>query len=174
MPAWAKRAMLAVVVAAVTFSVLWWGATGMGWWRQDRPVERVLAQTPEVLSYDVAWQGDILVATVVLAPGVDLPGTFARLDQQLSHILGERKFRLLVNDGRNGELAETYRVMRLYLEEAVASGRYTWAEQKVREIASQHGLDWARLSIDEERLYLELQDGTAYLYAVVARHPMGG
>lgn len=165
----ARRVLVAGLAAALTFAALWWGTAGFGWLRHDRPVERVLAGQPELLSYRTTWTRDGLQVTVVPVPGVDLPTLYASLREQIAAVLPNRAFTLQVEDRRDATLREAMRVMRLYLEEALANGRFSWADQQVREIAARQGLDWARVAVDTNYLYVELRRGPSYLYEVLPR-----
>ena len=169
MSGWARRALIGGLAAALTFTVLWWGAAGLGWLRQGLPVERVLASRPDVLSYHTAWSGDTLEVEVLPAPGVDLPEMYTSLHRQLQAVLGNRPCILRLEDRRDAVLQEAIRIMRLYLEEALVNGRFSWADRMVREIAAGQGLDWARMSVDSDYVYVELRHGQAYLYEVVPR-----
>lgn len=142
----------------------------MGWFRQDRPIARLLSQTAGVHSYQLNWQRGTLEIRVLLTAGVDLPDFYPRLKHQIAAILGDRPFQVVVEDRRDGSLREAYREMRLYLEEAVVTGRYVWADEHVRRLASEKGLTWARFAVDDDHLYLELRDSGSYLYAVMPRH----
>ncbi|MEW6398371.1 MAG: hypothetical protein AB1503_04270 [Bacillota bacterium] len=164
-----RRALIAAVAAAFTFAVLWWAAVGLGWVRQDRPVARLLAARPDLVSHRLTWSGDMLQVEVLPAPGVDLPEFYASLHRQLQEALGNHPFALRVEDRRDATLQEAMRVMRLYIEEALVSGRFSWANDTVREIAARQGLEWARMGVDAGYVYVELRHGTAYLYEVIPR-----
>lgn len=164
-----RRALVAAVAATFTFVALWWGAAALGWVRQDRPVGRVLDQHPGLLSYRLAWRQDTLVVEVLPVPGVDLGELYVSLELGLREALGNRPFELRVQDRRDETLREASRVMRLYIEEALVNGRFTWADTMVKEIAAARGLEWARMTVDAEHVYLELRHGSAYLYEVIPR-----
>lgn len=164
-----RRALIAALAAAFTFAVLWWAAAGLGWMRQDRPVQRLLASRPDLVSYRVGWSGDTLQVEVLPVAGVDLPLFYSSLCRELQVTLGHRPFAVRVQDRRDATLGETMRVLRLYLEEAQATGRFTWADDMVNQMASRQGLEWARLGLDSDRVYVELRHGTAYLYEVIPR-----
>jgi len=169
MAGYVRRALVAAVAAVFTFAALWWGAAGLGWLRQDRPVARVLDEHPDLLSYRLTWSGDSLLVEVLPAPGVDLPGLYTSLESRLRATLGNRSFELRVEDRRDDTLREAWRVMRLYIEEALINGRFAWADDMVKEIAAGHGLDWARMAVDTRHVYVELRHGSAYLYEVISR-----
>lgn len=169
MAGYLRRALIAALAAAFTFAVLWWAAAGLGWMRQDRPVQRLLDSRPDLLSYRLNWSGDTLQVEVLPKAGVDLPVFYTSLYRELQLALGDRPFELRVQDRRDATLRETMRVLRLYLEEAQASGRFTWADDMVNQIAARQGLEWARLGLDSDRLYVELRHGSAYLYEVIPR-----
>lgn len=167
----AKRVLVVILAAALTFAGLWWASAGWGWYRQDRPLERIFTTTPGVISYRLEWRGDTLVARFLLGPEADLPAVYPSLRRRVAEVLGDRPFRLEVEDRRTPQLEETYRIMRLYLEEALVSGRFSWAAEQVRALAAARGVKEARLRVDGEWLYLELRVGDAYLYEVIPRHP---
>lgn len=164
-----RRVVVAVLASAATFAVLWWAASALGWMRQDLPVGRLLEGRPDVVSYGLRWHGDVLQVEVVPAAGVDLPAFYASLLDDLGEILGGRRFELRLGDRRDEVLAETMRVLRFYVEEAQATGRFTWADEMVSRVAASRGLEWARLGMDSDRIYVELRHGSAYLYEVIPR-----
>jgi len=110
-----------------------------------------------------------LLVEVLPGPGVDLPALYTSLWSELRATLGNRPFELRVQDRRDETLREALRVMRLYIEEALVNGRFAWADRMVKEVAAAHGLEWARMAVDAEHVYVELRHGTAYLYEVIPR-----
>lgn len=174
MSAYVRRAAIAGLVAALTFAGLWWASAALGWFRHDRPVGRVLASRPDLVSYELGWSGDTLLVEVLPVPGVDLPAFYESLHRQVASALGTRDFVLLVRDRRDPLLRETMRSVRLFLEEAMVNGRFSWADRMLTDLARARGLEWARLSVDTGHVFVELRHGPAYLYEVIPRPGLAG
>ncbi|WP_027717539.1 hypothetical protein [Desulfovirgula thermocuniculi] len=132
------------------------------------PLERALRAHGAVESFTLQRQKGTFLVTVGLKKVEDFPSTYRELRDSLQEVLGRRPFVLEIRDKRDGELQKAYNRAHLALYEAQVRGNYREAARCVEEEAARVGAR-AALFLDEENMYLCMERGDHYLYAVVPR-----
>lgn len=139
--------------------------------RVDQPLAHFLSQRRDVASFRLAEVGGEVELRVRLGRVDNLRETYLALDQGVRAILGNRPFRLVVEDERDQRLVEDYYRLHYLIQEGLATGRFTEMAAGVEARARELGLDEARVFVDVDRLFVQLRRGDRYLYEVIARRP---
>lgn len=92
------------------------------------------------------------------------------LSQQLKKISGTHPIRLV--DQRSQELEEVFQRMQFAIQEGIAMGNFTHMEEVLESQADQAGVDM-NLTMDNEAIYLTLDQGDNQLVSVIERHGQG-
>lgn len=132
------------------------------------PLARTLKAHGAVESFSLQRQKGTFLVAVELKKVEDFPSTYRDIQNSLREVLGRRPFVLEIRDKRDAELQEAYNRAHLALYEAQVRGNYREAARYVEEEASRVGAK-AALFLDEENMYLCMEHGSYYLYAVVPR-----
>jgi hypothetical protein len=148
----------------------------------EEPLKALYTGSPAVESYNVDRNDDRYVITIRLKATPDLAAAYQALDEGTGRILKSTPYTLKVEDRRTPALAEAYRPVNLYVQEALTTGRFAAMGTQVMDEANKAGMT-ARVDVDSNRVYVQLQDRSgAYLYSVVdrpqpagaVRYPEGG
>ena len=159
------RVDLVVTLALLTLLVLVGGQAAYGRVFVERPLLEELRSIPGVMTVSIEKVAANYNITMDLAAGSNFPTLYRQATEVAQQALGSSRFNLQIIDNRTTTLENLYRQMQIHIEEAVAQGNFSVAAKKINEIAEQARVQ-ASFYVDEERVYLELHQNDAYLYAV--------
>ena len=117
---------------------------------------------------EVKLEPEQKVVIISLQAVDNLAETYQALKQQINTVLGP-EYRLELKDKRNGDLQEAYLAVHLLLYEAQQRGNYGEISQKIAHVLEAYHLEKHILLVDEENIYLQIQNKNAYLYEIIAR-----
>ncbi|NLG86948.1 MAG: hypothetical protein GX489_07000 [Firmicutes bacterium] len=159
---------LVVVLALLTLLILIGGHVAYERIFIEHPLLNQLQSIPGVVTASVEKATDSYNITLDSTVNNNLPTIYRQAAEVAQHILGSNHFALRIIDNRTTALENIYWQIQIYIEEAVAQGNFSVAAEKISELAKQAGVQ-ANFYVDEERVYLELLQNEAYLYAVRPR-----
>lgn len=166
---------LVAVSLAISLGLLLGGSAALRHLRVDSPLKAALSQDPAVLGFQLDDGGEQPVLRVRLAAVPDLAATYRRLDATALRTLGPGRYRLEVEDRRTPALDEAYHRIHFALEEGLQRGTYDEMARRVEAQTAALGLSGQRVTVGDGRIYVQLQQGNDYLYAVLVRpQPQGG
>jgi len=157
-----------VTTVVMTLAVLFAGGYLLKTRTVDEPLESLLTKSPLVELHAIERPGDRRDISVTLKDTPDLERAYTTLDEGVRDILKGAPYALTIEDHRNPALEQTFRRVNLYVQEALVTGHFTDMAQLIEREAAQGGAT-ARLSVDQDRIYLQLKAGDAYLYSVTDR-----
>lgn len=159
-----------VAAMAITVAALFGGSLLLKSQTVEEPLEALLKQSAKVESHRVERDGVKYVIHVKLKDVPDLAQTYTQLNTETSKVLKGIDFEIKLEDSRSPLLEEAYRRVNLYVQEALATGQYSAMADRVEEEAAKHGLT-ARMTVEGNRVFVQLHDGEAYLYGMAERMP---
>ncbi|MBX6351027.1 MAG: hypothetical protein IRZ11_05905 [Clostridia bacterium] len=168
------RLPVVLVVAAAVLAVLLGGESLYTTARIDRPLRAAVMQVPGVTAVAVDASRPTVEVQVSLGRVPNLMETYQDIARAAERTLGSRPFAIELRDRRTPALTAAYYDLDAALEEGIATGRFTEMDARVAETAQELGLAGAKVYVDAERVYLSLEAGDGYLYAVLPRAPGGG
>lgn len=157
-----------VAAMAVTVGALFGGSLLLKSQTVDGPLESMLKGSTQVESHKIERDGANYVINVKLKDVPDLALAYSQLDKEAGKVLKGIDFDLVVEDSRSPKLEETYRRVNLYVQEALATGQYATMADRIEAEAAKNGIT-ARMSVEGNRVFVQLHDGPAYLYGVAER-----
>lgn len=161
---------LVVASLLVTLGVLVAGSYAVRAATQDGPLGAFLSDQPAVRSFRIEASGaGGRRITVALGDVPDLGQAYRDLDAGIERALGNRPYTLVVRDRRTPALAEVFYRVNPLVQEALATGKYANLVAQVESRALGRGADRVRVSLDGERVYVQLHAGADYLYEVLRR-----
>ncbi|MBE3576683.1 MAG: hypothetical protein IMX00_03210 [Limnochordales bacterium] len=143
-----------------------------------QPLAAEMARVPGVERVEVQRELRPPLIEVRLRAGVDLPQVYQQLETLASRRLGPADggdlpgYMIAIADRRTPRLISAYNQLRLAVEEAIATGRFTELSDWVVRAKEEASLSRAELWVDRQNVYLYLQDGRGWLYAVIPRAPV--
>lgn len=134
-----------------------------------RPLQEELsAMAPvEQVNVHVSTQTREIQVTFKRVP--DLMTAYTMVNEKVHHVLGS-DVTLLIRDHRTPQLSELYQNYQPLLYEGIAKGNYTEMIEQIKQKARQDGISYARITMDRNNLYIQLEKDSAYLYEVVPYH----
>lgn len=161
-----------VVVAtmAIVLASLFGGGLMLKSRTVEEPLKALYSTSALVDSYSVAKPNESYLIRLKLNETPDLAAAYTQLDLETAKILGATPYRIEVEDRRSPALEQVYQRVNLYVQEAIATGRFAAMATSVEEEAAKAGMT-AKLAVDNDRVYVQLQDQGSYLYGVVDRRP---
>jgi len=134
-----------------------------------KPLEKAISSDPDVLWVRIDDRGGQTVLEVALGPVSDLSQTYTRLYNTAGRFLDAEELDLRIADKRDPHLEELYKAIHYYLEEASIRGNFGTMIEKCREILeADQSVDYD-VTVDHERIYVQMVKGENYLYEVIAR-----
>ena len=167
------RLHIIVMVALVSFLLFFGGKFFYQRYLVLEPLLRQVRAIEGVEEVQVSSLGNGKLFAVSLGDVEDLVDTYGEIDRQLEEILGEQSYSLFLLDGRNKQLERVYHSIHFAIYEAIARGNFTHLAAVVNEEAADNGLGKYRVTVDNERVYLQLHLGDAYLYEIISRPEYG-
>ncbi|MDP2857368.1 MAG: hypothetical protein Q8P50_05245 [Bacillota bacterium] len=138
-----------------------------------KPLENSLRQVPGVLSVKAHEGSGRLKIDVSLGQVQDFHETYSSLVRRVSEIVGKREYELDILDHRDDQLEMAYYQMHYDIQEAIATGGFSRMASALEQHSRDLGLSGAKVFVDQRAVYLQLQSGSNYLYAVFPRTPGG-
>lgn len=162
-----------VMTIGVTLAVLFGGGYLIRMQAFDQPLERALRADSQVASVQLLRDGNVRLIQVKLKETGDLEGGYTSLDKTIRRQLKAAPFQLVLEDRRTAELEQLLKRSNLHVQEALVTGAFAQSADRVAAEAARFGAE-ARLTVDGNRVYLELRKQDAYLYSVTDRRTDSG
>ncbi|MGE5578604.1 MAG: hypothetical protein ACM3WU_01050 [Bacillota bacterium] len=160
---WEVIALSAVLTLAV-LSLAYYSYESMG---VKKPLERALLADPDVSDVRIHKDGGLEVVEVTLSRVADLSVAYTRLHAVISDKVAEGAFTLKVKDQRDEALQEVYSAIHYYLEEASVRGNFGAMIEACEPILDSSGATGYKITVDQERIYVQIESGDRYLYRVL-------
>jgi hypothetical protein len=158
-----------VIVFIITLIALYGGRAASYSMKVRRPLHEFFTQKTEVIDYSVQQYAEGLCVRVELDDVQDIQSQYAQLWAGISEATGRVPAVLDVTDRRNRGLEETFRSMRIHIEEALATGGFYAMSQAIDEKAQEAQLDRWNVGVDSDYVYVQLHEGESYLYEIIPR-----
>jgi len=153
---------------AIMLAVLFGGAYLIRSGAIDQPLQRGLVAHELVESVQVEQISSRRVIRLKLSHTPDLERAYTDLDRVAKQTLKSAPYELLIEDRRTAELEQAYKRANLHVQEALVTGAFAQSAERVNHEADLVGAT-AILSVDRNRVYLQLKKGESYLYSVTDR-----
>jgi hypothetical protein len=135
------------------------------------PLGEALSQRPEIQDWSLQKDSRQTRLIIELGPVDNLQETCKFIHKTTRQYLGDEGIEIVLADQRTPELKAVKYNLQFPLYEAIAQGNFTNLARLVNLEAEQAKLNQHQIFIDENYLYIQLFQDSAYLYEVVPRHP---
>jgi hypothetical protein len=158
-----------LIVFIITVLILYGGKAASYSLQVRRPLHQFFTQQAEVMDYTVWQSASGLCVSVALDDVQDIQSQYAQLWAGILEATGRTPAALNVTDRRDHGLEETFRSMRIHIEEALVRGSFYVMSQAIDEEAKEAGLDRWSVGVDSGYVYVQLHKGESYLYEIIPR-----
>ncbi len=161
-------------VAALAFVLTLIFAVGVVHFRQNQlinePLFKRISEMESVETVNLQQEGSTQVITVKLANVKDFPGVYRKLNEEISKLLGQKSYRLMLLDERDHVLEAAFFAAHLALYEGERWGNFVEMGDRVNQAMSTFGIESYSLFVDSQYIYIKAENGEAYLYETVKRY----
>lgn len=168
---WSKLRLDIVVLTFIIVSALAFGGQyAYLRFQVEGPTVRALEAVPGVKAARIERDAQGKSAVRIKLQAVpDFAATYKRIVATAEKHLGGSLAGIIIEDGRDEELVKTYSRMNFAVEEGIATGRFTKMAGSLQKAAREAGLDRFDVWVDEDRVYLSLENNHHWLYQAVSR-----
>ncbi len=153
-----------VVITCILCVSLFWGVYYL---RQKQFIEEPLMQAlqalEEVEEVTLTAKGGNIEIRLEVHKLADLSGFYATVEKTVVELY-KGEYTLIIEDHPDEVIDAAYQKIHLALYEAMAMGNYVSMGNYIDEVQSQYGLEEYRVMVTDDYVYLELENGDAYLY----------
>ncbi len=167
------RLPIILIALALTLGTLF----GARWIYQDQALDRPLAEAVRAVNWvedvKISQRGDTIVVKVKTADVPRLEDFVQDLWRAVDSVENDQKVELELGDNRSQSLQEVYYDFHFFLQEAVATGRYSELPSSLAEVATPDKVTRSRVYVASDYVYVQFHQGEDALYAVIPRQPQG-
>lgn len=165
------RILPTITAFILTFAVLFGGLQLYRTYALIRPLELSLRQVPYVQSIAVSTLGTSPQVNVTLGEVRDLQTTYDEIQSRITGMLGGPAT-IFLTDRRTPQLNSLYENLSPIIYQGMAHGDYQTMIASFTKAARQHGAT-ARVTMNVNDVFVQLEKGSAYLYDVISIKAVG-
>lgn len=136
----------------------------------DEPLKALYRGSSAVKSFTVVNQGAVRAISLQLDQVPDLSTVYRDLDRETRRLLGDAPYVITLKDSRTPDQEAALNRIHLYIQEALMTGGFADMADRINAEAASRNMV-ARVTVDGDFVYLQLQQGASVLYEVTPRHP---
>lgn len=159
-----------LITILVTIAVL---NGGQAFWHRyavEKPLSQALQSIKGVESF--YWENsaadDTMRLHVTLGNVDTFKTAYQNINDSAAHILGQKKYSIIIHDHRTPELEQLYDSIELYIQEAIFTGNFSAMAEHIQQKAAASGAA-VHISVDEKYVYLDLRQDASTMYVTILR-----
>lgn len=134
----------------------------------NNPLTKELKQLPEVTNLEIEENNHNAHITITLGKVKNLEKSYLEINKVVEKREG-RLAKLEIIDNPNSLLEDIYREMNFSIQEGIVTGNFAEMYLKLESFAQERGLKEWSVSMDQNNIYLQMQEKDHYLYRVIPR-----
>ncbi|MDD3267743.1 MAG: hypothetical protein PHX14_00345 [Syntrophomonadaceae bacterium] len=135
-----------------------------------RPLAHQIETIELVRSVNIEEKGQKYEIEVSLNKVSDIQEPYQKIIEKVEASLEPGDYQLVIKDQRNTSLQNKFKDMQPAVYEALANKRFIWLDEEIARQLQKTNMKH-KIFIDEEHLYLQINDGSSYLYEIINREP---
>lgn len=160
-----------LLTAALSVALLFGGWSAYRHYAVEQPLDRVAAAAPGVRSAESVMAGGQVVLRLELMPNADLAEIYRKIKQDGADQIGGRTIEMNVKSPSSDKLEQAWRYSLFDVAEAMETRRYSGIREAMDKLSTQFPGISATTDMDEDNVYIRLQDGQAAKFVVLPRQP---
>ena len=158
-----------VLTVALSVGLLFGGWAAYRHYAVEQPLDRIAAAAPGVQSADAAMANGQVVMRLQLESDADLAGIYKQIKQDGAGQIGGKPIKLDVQSQSSEKLEQAWRYSLFDIAEAMETRRYSGIRDAMGKLGAQFPGVTAETDMDEDNVYIRLQDGQAAKFIVLPR-----
>lgn len=139
----------------------------------NEPLFKRIGDLENVQKVELKREGSTQIVYVTLDYVGDLSATYRELNDEISRLLGQNRYRLELLDGRDQALEAAFLAVHLALYEGEHRGNFTEMGYKVANILAALQIEEHKVTVDSNNIYIQIKNDDAYLYEIISRENRG-
>jgi len=163
------KVMPLVLTAVASVALLFGGWAAYRHYAVEQPLDRVAAAAPGVDSAKSEMTGGQVVLRLQLKPDADLAEIYKKIKQDGAGQIGGKQVELNVESTTNEKLEQAWRYSLFDVAEAMETRHYSGIREAMNKLSEQFPGVKADSDMDEDNVYIRLQDGQSAKFVVLPR-----
>ena len=134
-----------------------------------KPLQETLRETEFVREVFIKEQEDIVHLEVSMEKMDNFQEGYGKIKTMVDESLGSGNYQLTIKDNSNESLDDVWYKIQYAVYEAAAKSNFQEMSEVVQRYSEDAGLNKVKIYLDQQAVYLHLEDGQHYLYKVIAR-----
>ncbi len=139
----------------------------------NEPLLKRLAELEPVKSVELQQESDSQTVFVALDYVEDLSVVYRELHEEIGRLLGQGRYRLVIQDERNEALEAAFFAVHLALYEGEQRGNFVEMAGLVSAVFQGMEIDEYKLVVVQENIFLQIRQEKAHLYTIIKRERGG-
>ncbi|MDD4548818.1 MAG: hypothetical protein PHT79_03550 [Syntrophomonadaceae bacterium] len=134
----------------------------------ERPLAEKLSDRPEVEDVSINKQKGKYLIEIKVKQVSNLEKEFTEINTMIKSTLQDKEYELKIGDKRNQNLEMVFDNIQIAIYDALDNHKYVWLNEELGRYIEPRGMTY-KIFIDDQRLYLQINDGQSYLYTIINR-----
>jgi len=163
------RIAVVILSSVVVFGVLYAGNIWLTRRTVMQPLERSLREIAGVTDVKIAETSTEVSVNVKMGAMPDLRTAYLEIDKHVKDLASRKQIDLHIEDRRSPALEDAYYNIHFDVQQAIATGGFAQMADNVGKKMKALGIEKYRVFVDSDDVYVQMQQGSDYLYEVVPR-----
>ncbi|SJZ31269.1 hypothetical protein [Selenihalanaerobacter shriftii] len=163
------RIELVAIVLIIALGLFFGGQYYYNNYRLENSLTNSLMQIEGIEKVEIKNVNEIKEVKLTLTNVKMLKEIYQKADRRLIDKFGSKNYTIKLNNSPNQKLMTAYQRVHLSVYESIITGEFTKMDARLKKIKEDLDIHKAEVSVDEENIYLELEDKNANFYKVISR-----
>lgn len=161
------RIITAVISLIVTLVILLGGYNLYNKYMVEKPLTTQLVALPTVKSAEIKKVDKEYLIQLQLEQVGNIQDSYTQIESTIKSKIKNDKYKIEIQDSGSKELSHFYNELQPVIYQGLSGRQYLWLDEQIKERSSDKGIK-SRLYVDDQRVYLQLEDKDSYLYKTFA------
>jgi hypothetical protein len=158
-----------IIIAFVLGLAVFWGIQKVyNQYSYERPLVNLLDENTDIITYSVDYKKPVLEVNVKFKKTDNLQKVYSDLNKKILDLAGKRKYEIILQDQTDDTLEKIQPDVMAAAYEAIDRGNYLEMKKHISSIAETEDAN-ARIWIDQDNLYLQIEHGNNYFQEIIPR-----
>lgn len=161
------RIITAIISLIVTLAVLLGGYNLYNQYMVEKPLTAQLTAMTAVKSAKIIKVDKEYLIQLQLEQVDNIQDSYKQIESIIKSKIKNNNYKIEIQATSSKELNQFYNELQPALYQGLSGQQYLWLDEQIKERSSNMGIE-SRLYVDDQRVYLQLEDKDSYLYKTFA------
>lgn len=158
-----------VITTVASVALLFGGWAVYRHYAVEQPLDRIAASLPGVESADTSMENGQVVLELKLEPDADLAAIYQSIKRDGAKQIGSKRIKFNIASNPSDRLEQAWRYSLFDVAESMETRRYSGIRDAMDNVSEQFPGVLASSEMDEDNVYIRLQDGQSAKFIVLPR-----